>query len=691
MQRISNLQVVHDFTQLPGVEITGRTARSYKSDYSFAATKMQAPLKDVPQAVSTITRELMSDKMQFHLNEAITDAAGINLYSGNDEYTIRGFKAENAHLVNGLRIFNSALISPMLVNIDRVEIIKGPTSVLYGNADPGGNINLVTKKPLADAFAEADVWIGSYDAVRAQTDITGPLSKSKKWLYRLNAGYENTGSFRHGVFNKSFEIAPSFSWLAGPRLQFNADFFIQHSNTIADRGQPGLLNNNQPGNTPLSLSVIQPGDYLKETDASAIFSLVYKLGPHVTFNSAALAYITDQQLAEHGIKNYITPDSVSIYYTHRNFNTFTVTLNNFATFKFNTGSVSHQLVTGYDLVSGSVNMQDFNGEIPSAFGMGSGVVGTFSLVRPVYTFRPVDQYKKSPVINTDPGAEEFQTHGFYIQEQLELGKWQLLLGLRDEIYISGDAEDSVPESTLNVFLPRIGLVYKLSPAISFYGTFNKGFDPFEVGLTPQVFKEPFKPLYSELLEAGLKAGLLKNKIAATLAIYRLRVKNIAVNANDPANPDLYTQRGLDQAYGIEGEANGNLLPQLSLSVSYAWNMARIKESTVAEDINTIKENAPRFSGSSWLKYTFSNGKLKNLSLSAGHVHQTVRNTLTRGFTLPEFITLQTGVGYSWKQVRFALNVNNLLNKRYWVGGYNYASIWPGSPRSLMVNLEYFFK
>jgi iron complex outermembrane receptor protein len=183
----------------------------------------------------------------------------------------------------------------------------------------------------------------------------------------------------------------------------------------------------------------------------------------------------------------------------------------------------------------------------------------------------------------------------------------------------------------------------------------------------------------------------KNKIAATLAVYRLRVKNIAVNANDPSNPDLYTQRGLDEAYGIEGEANGTVLPQLSLSVSYAWNVARIKESAVPEDINAIKENAPRFSGSSWLKYTFGKGKLKGLSFSAGHVHQTTRNTLTRGFTLPEYITLQAGMGYTWLNTRLSFNVNNLLNKRYWVGGYNYASIWPGAPRSLLVNVEYFFK
>ncbi len=688
---LGQIRLNNEIAQLPGVEIIGHANRSYKSDYSYAATKMQTQLKDIPQAVSGITRELMSDKMQFHLNEVTADAAGINLYSGNDEYTIRGFKAENAHLINGLRTFNAALISPMLVNIDRVEIIKGPTSVLYGNSDPGGNINMVTKKPLQTEMTEVDIWLGSYSAVRAQADITGPMNQSKKWLYRFNTGYENTGSFRNGIFNKSFEIAPSFSYIPNQKLQFNADFFVQHTDTKADRGQPGILNNNKLDNTALSLSVVQPDDYLRETDASAILSLTYRVHPNLTFNSAALAYFADQQLAEHGVRGYITPDSVSLYYMQRKFNNFTLTLNNYATFTFNTGVVSHRLLTGYDLVSGSGKMNIFNGEIPSLFGAGSGVVGTFSLLHPEYISRGVANYKESTVQNNTLEGGEYTAHGFYLQEQAGYRNWQLLIGIREELYSSGDEKDAEPVSSVNVFLPRIGLVYKVNPSLSFYGTYNKGFDPYEAGLTQQVFKEAFKPLYSELLEAGLKTDLFRNRVAANLAIYRLRVQNIAVSANDPANPDLYVQRGMDQAVGVEGELSGNILPNLSLSVSYAWNVAKIKEGASPAEINTIKENAPRFSGSSWLKYSLNKGLLKGFYLSAGHYQQTSRNTLTSGMTLPGYVTLQAGAGYTRKRMKLALNVNNLFNTAYWVGGYNYASKWPGAPRNLMVNLEYFFK
>ncbi|MES1220171.1 MAG: TonB-dependent receptor, partial [Bacteroidota bacterium] len=499
-----------------------------------------------------------------------------------------------------------------------------------------------------------------------------------------------TGSFRHGIFNKSFQLAPSFSYIHNNRWQLNADFSVQHTDGVADRGQPGILNNNNPHNTPNSLTVVQPGDYLKENDISAIFSFSYKINNHISFNSSALVYVTAQQLAEHGIRGYITDDSVSLYYTHRTSNTFTLTLNNYVSFKFNTGKISHQLLTGYDFVTSAVDMNNFNGELPSVYGAGSGIVGSFSLLHPEYINRPVNLYKQSTVLSDDAEAEEYSTHGIYVQDQVRLGKWQLLLGLRDEYY-AGDQEDSAAAPPENIVLPRIGLVYKVNPSLNFYATYNKGFDPYEAGVTLQVFKEPFKPLYSELLEAGLKTDLFKNRVAATLAVYRLRVKNIAISANDPANPDLYVQRGLDQSVGIEGEVNGNILPNLSVAVSYAWNVAKIKESSKADEVNMDKENAPRFSGSTWLKYTLGKTSLKGLSIFAGTTQQTKRNTLTKGFILPGFTVIQAGLGYDYKRARIALNVNNLFNSVYWVGGYNYAAKWPGTPRSFMINVEYMLR
>src|ERR1700744_5446020 len=177
-------------------EITGSKSSSYKSNYSFFGNKTQTAILDIPQSISTVTKELIHDKMEFTLKDVADDVAGVNQESGYDEYTIRGFRAENARDINGLRGYNTTYTSPLLVNIERVEIIKGPTATLYGNCDPGGTINLVTKRPLADNAESVDVYAGSWNHFRAQADVTGPLNDQKTILYRFNIGYDKTNSFQ---------------------------------------------------------------------------------------------------------------------------------------------------------------------------------------------------------------------------------------------------------------------------------------------------------------------------------------------------------------------------------------------------------------------------------------------------------------------------------------------------------------
>ncbi len=170
---LGNLRTNTNVRQLEDVEIMGQEAKSYKSHYSFFGTKTQSVSKDIPQSVSVLTKEFMQDKMEFTLKDAVGDVVGVNQYSGYDEYTIRGFRAENARDINGLRGYNTTYTSTMLVNIERVEVIKGPTASLYGNCDPGGTINLVTKKPLDHSEGELNIFGGSWDHFRAEGDITG--------------------------------------------------------------------------------------------------------------------------------------------------------------------------------------------------------------------------------------------------------------------------------------------------------------------------------------------------------------------------------------------------------------------------------------------------------------------------------------------------------------------------------------
>ncbi|MDP4186163.1 MAG: TonB-dependent receptor plug domain-containing protein, partial [Bacteroidota bacterium] len=341
-----NLDIIrlkYRINQLRHVEITACIKTSYKSDYSSAATKMPTAIKDLPLSVSTVTKELINDRMEFHLSNALENVSGVTHYSGYEEYNIRGLHAENPCLINGLRTFNTSLTSPQLLNVEKVELIKGPACVLYGNADPGGTVNLVIKKPLRQKQAVLEIGAGSWNAANMQADFTGPLNKSETWLYRLNAGYENKDSFRQGMFLKSTQIAPSFSFIPNNKLQVNLDVSLSNTNSVADRGQPGFRNAMDLTSTPVGLSLIQPGDYLKETSVSAGLSANYKFNSHISFNTGILGFMTWQRLAEHFLKNYITNDSVYLGYNHNKVNTSTLTLTNYFVFQFNTGRLNHEL------------------------------------------------------------------------------------------------------------------------------------------------------------------------------------------------------------------------------------------------------------------------------------------------------------------------------------------------------------
>ena len=695
---LGNIYLSFHTAELQHVEVKGRLLQSYKSDYSFIGTKTQTPVIDIPQSISSITKEMIKDRMDFTLKDAAEEAAGVTSYSGYDEYTIRGFKAENARMINGLRGYNTTYTSNILVNVERIEVIKGPAATLYGNCDPGGTINLVTKKPLEVNEREITISAGSWNHVRTGADITGPVNKKKTWLYRFNAGYDNTQSYRDLWYAKSYQLAPSFSFIPNDKIQLNVDVSLSHINTLLDRGAPGFKNDSLFPATPIRLIASQRGDYLHETSiaSNALFS--YAINKNISFNSGYLNYITQQNVAEHGVHSYITNDSVNLYFSQWKYGTITNTFTNYFTFHFTTGKITHQLLAGHDFIVSDVNLTQNYFEQPDLFGAGSGIAGTFSLRAPVYNNFNTKQYQLSSYNSDTSGVDAsiYHTQGIYVQEQMSLGKFKLLLGLREELYRAGDDDDDDDDTStadqikINKLLPRVGLVYSLKPSASLYFTYNEGFDPFEASTSKQVFSAPFIPITSQLLEVGVKADFFKNRLYASLALYQLTLQNVAVNANDIAHPDLYIQQGEDRSRGVEAEVNGDLLPGLSVSASYAFCLAKTTKSKIASQEGKVLDNAPKHTSNSWLKYTCRTGALKGFGLAVGHAQVSSRNTLQDGFVLPGYAVINAGVRYAWQHLTAAINCNNLTNKTYWEGAYNNINKWPGAPRNVMVEVGYRF-
>jgi iron complex outermembrane recepter protein len=673
---------------LDSVEISAFLSASFTKPISFTATKTPTPVIDIPQSISSITRELIDDQMDFTLKDAVTDAANVNDYSGYDEYTIRGFLAENPRCINGLRGYNATYTSLLLLNIESVDILKGPAAVLYGNTDPGGTVNLTTKKPLPDAYGEISLFGGSWDHFRAAGDFSGPLNKSKSILYRLNAGYDQSNGFQNQYYAKSYQVAPSFAFTPSKNLQINVDFSLCQVNTILNRGQPGLESGNVLYATPINITVSQPGDYLHQQDLASMVSIAWKISDKWSFHSAYLNYQATQNVAEHGLDSYIDNDSVNLYYKKWNLNTSTNSISNYFNYQFHIGSTEHNAMFGYDYIETDGDVNQSNYENPSLFGKGSGIVGTFNLLHPVYNQEPASDYQLSARSTGNVDLGDYYTQGIYLQDQISFKKMNILLGIRREYYrTDADEGDSSP-TVDNVWLPRIGLVYGITSNLHIYGVYSRGFDPYESSNTLAIFNEPFKPITSELYEIGLKAEMLKGKLFGTISFYQLSVYNVAVNANDPSNPDLFVQRGEDQARGIEMELNGNILPNFQVHLAYAYNKAKVKESEIKNDIGMLKENAPVNSSNGFFKYSFLKGPLDRISIVAGYNQVGKRNTLDRSVQLPGYFTLQAGINYEWHPLTLSFLLDNITNTVYWTGAYNNVYKWPGAGRNFMLKLNW---
>ncbi len=686
---LGNIQIQLTSIRLQNIEITGRNSRSYKSDYSFAATKTQALLIDIPQSLSTVTKELINDKMQLHLNQALENIPGVTHYSGYEEYNIRGLHAENARLINGLRSYNTSLTSPLLVNIERVELIKGPAAVLYGNCDPGGTINMVTKKPLTDKQYAISLGTGSWNAYNGQMDATGSLNNKATWLYRLNAGFEKTKSFRNGYFLNAYQIAPSISFIPNNRLRINLDLSLTNTHSVVDRGQPGFEDNQNLFATPIKLSVIQPTDYLKENNISAVLSATYQINKRISFNTSLLHYNTSQKLSEHGIEDYINSDSVYLNYNYRKINTQTNTFSNYFSFNFQSKEIKQQVLVGYEFINNNVDLNAWQGALPG-YGTGALIVGSFGLLHPEYVHRNVSGYQQ--VADTASGEDManalYTTHGVYLQDYLTFRKWQIVAGLRAEFYTAGIEEDA--NASINKLLPRLGITYSINKNLRLYTSYNTGFDPFEPSSVIQVFNQPFKPVTSYMFEAGIKTSILKNRVLGTIAFYQININNLAVNANDNSNPNLFVQRGEQQSKGMELELQGSFNKKLSANINYAYNQTQIIKSIKPEDVGRIAENAPNHSSSSWIKYQFYRGVLNGWGLSLGHTQASERNTLDPAIKLPGYCVWNGGIQYSLRRFKIAFNLNNLFNTTYWASAYNNLNKWPGAPRNFMSRIQYIF-
>jgi iron complex outermembrane receptor protein len=656
----------------------------YRSLSATGATKTDALLMDLPQSVRVLTGDLLRDAGVTTLAGALDLASGIAKQSplGGlwDSYAMRGFTGDpnfgSDYMVNGFsssRGYNGMRDGG---NTQAVEVLKGPASALYGRGEPGGTVNITTKKPKFAPEYSADVSLGSFQTRRAALDLTGPLSDTI--AYRLNAAHEEGHSFRDTLKVERSLFSPSFLWLLDEHTTVSYEIEAVRQRAPFDRGVVAV--NGKLGLVPVSRFLGEPGD-----GPMTVKSLGQQLFIHHALSDdwtvQAGASYRDSELSGYSTEaNKLLADGRTLnrQRRHRDFSATDVSARVEVLGKFRTGALAHEVLAGVD----AYHFDDHRVQLrrnPSA-----------ANAYAIDIFNPAYGGKADPLALSIDTQEGQKARGLYAQDQLDLGaQWKALVGVRHDSYTQDVTNNRLNVSnrqSLSATSPRAGLVYQPSTMWSLYASAAKGFRPNSgISIANQAF--PAERSRSYELGAKLETG----KLTGTLAVYDIRKSNVLTT--NPANTDFAIAAGEVGSRGLELDVSGEVARGLRVSGAYAYTNA-----TVTRGDNTIVTgsrfaNVPRHSANLLATQQFA---LDTGTASVGGGVQYVGERLgdvavSSQFTLPAYTTARLLASYSPNvKLRLALNVENLFNRSYYASSYSQLWVAPGAERTVTLHAHYRF-
>jgi len=721
---------------LPTVDVMGRREQSYKNSVSFVGTKTATALKDVPQSIGYVTKELVLDQGAITVNDVVKNISGVNQYSAYNDFSIRGFRSlgnlNSGNLLNGMRGLTPLFRQSSLANIERVEVIKGPASALFGNAAPGGVVNRVTKKPLDVARRSVSLTAGSFNPSNVYGDFTGPLNEKKSLLYRLNLGYENTDGFRDLQGLTTFIVAPSFTYILSDRTQLNADITYNNNMGKLDRGL-AIHGDGDLFSVPFNSTQSAASDFMSENTFNLSFALSHQLAKGLLFNSTYLysSYLenTEEHAQQHAYQSTIDGkqdfSKVEMRFEKRHRHITSNNFNNYLTWDVATGALKHKLLLGYDYFNtaiapglSSLSASGYllkNGTVVDKFDVkkkddyqldASGNprtnVPSFDLNSTLGNrIQDISKYiYKTGAGNPNGQGSAVRTYsnGVYLQEQLHWGRLQALLSARMEWFtdVTRNPKGVEKKTTQTAFIPRVGLVYALTPSTNVYASWIRGFEPQRVDVQndPEL-GGPFDPMKSELWEVGAKGEYLNKRLSVTTSVFRIRKNNSLYSAGDPVNPKLRVAVGEEVSRGVEFDVSGRILPYWSITANYSYNIAEItKAAPGTKDLNIQRPGTPRHAANLWTKFIIPSGALRNLGMGLGINGVSAREgqvgRRAQLVTYPGYSLLNLALYYKVRDMQLQLNWNNVLNKQYYISGFDRFRSFPGAPSNINLTATYRF-
>ncbi|MEC5079908.1 TonB-dependent siderophore receptor [Xanthomonas oryzae] len=672
-RQLDAVQVRSQYTPYRELSITG-------------ATKTDAPLRDVPISARVLDRTLLDDAGVTDLAGALELASGItkanNLGGLWDSYSMRGFTGDpnfsSDYMVNGFNASRGYNGLRDAANTQSIEVIKGPASALYGRGEPGGVVNIITKKPLFQPQNSVDVSAGRFDSYRAAIDSTGPLSESV--AYRLNVMHKDQHSFRDTVDSDNTLLAPSLLWMPTPETTVSYELEAVRIHAPFDRGVTAI--DGDANRLPASRFLGEPrdGDIDLHSTGHQLFVVhglnqTWSLQGGATYRESGMRGFSTEPWTLQADQRTLRRERRYRDYQGRDIAARAELLGS-----LQAGRVTHNVLFGID--GNRFDDNRFQQRARSA-----ATPYSIDVLAPRYGVAQPGQL--AAITDTE---ERQQVWGAYAQDQIDLGaRWKALLGLRYDHYeqdLDNHLRGTTQRASDGVVSPRAGLTFLVDDALSLYASAAAGFRPNSgVGANGQ----SFAPEKSRSLETGLKYVQPGDGLEATVAAFRIDKKNVL--SLDPADTSFSLPVGEMRSQGVELDLLGRLTPHLAASVGLAYTDPQVTRSSAAAAGTGLAEgrrfpNVSRFSGNAFLNYEQPLTGKRSAAIGMGVSHTGERlgsvdsNT---DFVLPAYTVWRVVGHYDVSdRLRLYAKVENLTDRRYAAFSYSEQWVYPGAPRSWTV-------
>lgn len=637
------------------------------------ATRTNTPAKLVPQAIDSVKASELTAFGQPTLSEALTGIPGVNA-SGDtrfDGVNIRGFSASNDFYLDGFR--DDMQYTRDLGNTERVEVLKGPAAVLYGRGSTGGIVNRVSKKPQKGLESSVSAQVGSFDSRRLAADLNGEAGEQVQ--VRLNLAQEDKESFRNGVTSKRTLLAPSVNWEINDKLNWLLQYERNEHDRTPDRGIPGV--NGRPADVPKEYVYSDTRrDFIDDVAQSTRSHLTWDINDQWQLRQQ-LGYTSLDSQFDNTYVTSVKGDQVTRSRWQQDLKANSLISNTEAEGQLQTGPVEHRLLVGFE--------QNWQERTPKLYQNATAIPAGN-----LYDPGSLPTYDGAMKLSSDAN-HKVRGYGLYVQDQLSLGDWHLLAGLRrDDFTVTSRRNDLNKEETVSVtsLSPRLGLVWNPIEEHAFYASYSKTFTPVGgelIGITPGDKNNNLDPQHTRLYEGGVKSDWLDGRLATTLSLYRLEMYN--KRSKDPLDPTKVILTGLQRTEGIELSARAQLTDELYLRGGIAIQDAeQVKADADLQGkrpMNVSRQNGELFAG-------YQSGKQgwfgETGVTAVGDRFADNANTTT----LPGYARFDARAGYRWQQWETQLSVENLTDHDYFVSATSASQIMPGTPRQLHLSAAYRF-